>query len=133
MSKNVSQDFFADLTANQRKAAVSLLDGNDKTEAAETAGITSRTLDRWLQDDKFRRCLSTATGAELGIVASRLTGAMQTAVSVLIDMLNDEEATPASRRLAAVAILEHGQRLYELQDLAGRVAALEAKITNEQH
>lgn len=128
MSETVAIIDYSALTSKQHKALTALLSGADKPTAAAAAGVTVRTIDRYLNDPDFRVAIDQATGAAVGDVARRMIGGMETAVSIMLHLAEDIE-TPSSVRLrAAIAIVEHGPRLFEQVELIRRLEALEAII-----
>ena len=57
-----------------------------------------------------------------------MIGAMATALDTML-ALTEDKAAPATVRLrAAIAIVEHGPRLFEAHDLVKRIEALEARV-----
>lgn len=132
MSENDLNTVYADLNTNQRRAVEKLAAGGDKKAAAEAAGVTIRTIDRYLNEPTVRAALDKATGAAVGDVARRMVGAMDTAVTTMLDLVKNEK-TPASVRLrAAIAIIEHGPKLFEAHDLITRIEQLEALYENQK-
>lgn len=128
MSETVSETVFSGLTARQRKVIEALLSGADKDEAARKAGVTRRTVDRYLQEPAVHAALGEATGAALGDVARRMIGAMATALDTMLALTEDKDAPATVRLRAAIAIVEHGPRLFEAHDLVKRIEALEARL-----
>lgn len=128
MSDNVAYIDVSTLSPAQRRALDSLLSGGSKDQAAAAAGVTRRTLARYLNDPIFRAALDKATGAAVGDVARRMIGGMETAVSIMLELAEDAN-TPASVRLrAAIALVEHGPKLFEQVEIIKRLEALEAKL-----
>ena len=128
MSDSDANNVFLELSQNQRTVAEALLSGAGKDEAAEAAGVTRRTVDRYLNEPAFRTALEAATGDRIGDVSRRMVGAMDTAAGIMLALAEDEE-TPASVRLrACIAIVEHGPKLFEIHDLVKRIEHLEARI-----
>jgi hypothetical protein len=128
MSENGQQNVFVDLHHNQRKAAEALLSGADKFQAAEAAGVTRRTIDRYLNDPVFQAALDQAAGDKLGDVARLMVGAMHTATGIMLAVATNEDNSAGVRLRACVAIIQHGPKIFETYDLAERVKALEARI-----
>lgn len=130
MSENVadSVSVFAGLSSRQRKVVEALLSGADKDSAAIAAGVTRRTVDRYLQEPAVHAALEAATGAALGDVARRMIGAMATALDTMLALTEDKDAPATVRLRAAIAIVEHGPRLFEAHELVKRIEALEARV-----
>ena len=81
-----------------------------------------RTLRRWKQNPAFRDAYCTAGRERLTEAVSRLRAATDEAVETLRAALSDESVP--NRIRAASILLEQGLKV-EVDDLAGRVAALE--------
>lgn len=128
LSDNVAHIDYSALSPAQRRALDALLSGGDKDQAAAAAGVTRRTIDRYLNDPRFRAALDRATGAAVGDVARRMIGGMETAVSIMLELATDT-STPASVRLrAAIALVEHGPKLFEQVELIRRLEVLEGRL-----
>ncbi len=114
----------AGLSGRQRRAIEALLLAPNVTAAAARAGIGERTLRRWLnEDERFRSAYRAAGHARLNETVGRLRAAAGEAVDALRAGLTD--ACMSNRIRAATVLLEHAVKL-EVDDLADRVAALEA-------
>lgn len=116
------------LSPKKLRVIDALLSGASKGAAASAAGVTNRTLNRYLQEPAVRSEIDRATGAALGEAGRRMIGGMDTAVNTMLALLENEK-TPATIKLrAATAVLEYGQQLYESHDLVKRLEALEARF-----
>ncbi len=133
MSENVADLVYAALNANQRRAVEVLAGGGDKAAAAEAAGVTVRTIDRYMNDPNVRAALDKATGTAVSDVARRMVGAMDTAVTTMVNLVEGKETSPTVKLRAAIAIIEHGPKLFEAHDLVKRIEMLEAKISEHQN
>lgn len=102
-----------------------LASGSTARDAAKSAGVAERTVFRRLDDSDFRRQVEDARAALVTQTVARLTAAACEAVDTLRDLLDSEQ--DFARLGAARAILEIGLRYREHEDLAARVAALEAQ------
>jgi hypothetical protein len=105
---------------------LALAAGATMADAAEQAGVSERTAFRRMQDAPFRQqVVITRTRfyeQAVGLLADSLTDAVRTLRALL-------EADSESTRLgAARTILEAGPRLRESEELAERIAALEAHL-----
>ena len=121
------------MTGGDRRMAdialiAALAGGATVAEAAKTAGVSERTAFRRLQDPAFQERLREAR-----------EGTIRRAVAMLADMGTEAAATlralleptvpPTVRLGAARAVLELGARLRENEELARRVAELEAMVS----
>lgn len=114
------------LSYHQERAVAGLLSTRTVAEAAETAGVSSRTLERWLADnDEF---VAEYRAARRRVVEGAVA-ALQSATTEAVDSLrrNLDCGTPATEVRAASVILETSIRAVELYDLESRLAALEAR------
>jgi AcrR family transcriptional regulator len=118
------------LSAKQSKAIAALLSSKTVLGAAELAGVSARTLTRWLADDDFKAALTEAESEAIDAATRRLIGLQSEAVDCLHDTLTDRKALPGIRMRAAQSILDFLMRLRELRNVEKRLAALE-KIINE--
>lgn len=119
------------LSPKQSAAIAALLTSSTNEAAAKKAGVSLRTLNRWLVEPNFRRALRLAQDEALERTFNRLAAVGAEAVQVLLEVAADKEAAPAARVSAARAILENLLRYTELHSLAERIAALEAALHGE--
>lgn len=80
------------LTTAQRRGIAALLTARDIQSAAEAAGVSRKTLYRWLQLDAFRRELHQAEEATIAAAASRLSGMQAEALDALADVFARSDA-----------------------------------------
>jgi hypothetical protein len=113
------------LTAKQCLAVESLLSGQTMAAAAVVAGVNYRTLCRWVKDPRFRTVLAQARRDAFAQAVGLTARYAPVAVAALVKVMNDNAATPSARVAAAAVLLKFGREGIELDDLAGRVEALE--------
>jgi len=118
--------FPGELTANQRRALLALVEHPTHEEAATAVGLTSRTLRRYLEDPAFLaeyRALRRA-------VWERAVGELQTACSEAVSTLraNLGAESEAVQVRAARSILDHARSGLETTDLLERLEALERRL-----
>jgi len=110
------------------RAIFALLEASTVGEAAARAGISRRTLERWLARPDFQERLR-ATQAEVRRQAiAQLQAAMTEAVQILRYFMTDKTIPPSVRLGAARATLEFGLRFYAAQELEERVVRLEKSL-----
>ena len=114
------------LSARQIKAINSLLSAKDRSEAADQAGVSRKTLYRYLENEDFKRELSRRKNELLETGSCSLTAAVEKAISTLEELLDCKQ--PNIRRLTAVNILDYAVKLAELRDLEQRISRLEESI-----
>ncbi|NEA78035.1 hypothetical protein G3I30_02650 [Actinospica acidiphila] len=113
------------MTNTRRPAAVlALAQGHTTGQAAKQAGVSSRTVLRWLEDDDFRQEISDTRTELLRAAVGRLAAAATKAVDTLVDALTTEKGQ--ARVQAAKVLLEATLSLRESLDLEERIAAIEA-------
>ena len=118
-------DSTQELEPKKEAAIIALLSSRNIEEAAQVAGVDSRTIYRWLKEPAFDAEYRTARRNAYGQALARLHQIASAAVSTIAKIMVDQ-GTPASVRLrAADSVLAHVQKGIELQDLEARMAQLE--------
>lgn len=112
--------------AQYAKAVSALLSTCTIQAAADTIGVSARTLHRWMQDADFITQLHAAQDAMLEQAALRVVGLSGDAVSTLHDAMRDPETPTGVRVRASDLLLANALRLSEQVSLAQRVRKLEA-------
>ena len=119
------------LSSKQVKVINALADGMNKSNAALAAGVHLRSVTRWLNDpefahvqDELRRRQAQATN----YAATRLTGALDTSIDYLLEIIEDKEAPPSVRVRAALGIIDRQIQMMELSQVLERLEALENVI-----
>lgn len=112
----------SNLTTKQRKAIAALLSEPTTEAAAFSAGISSKTIRRWLAGDPdFAQALAEAEESAISDAARVMGAGALEAVNTLRDLLEDPD--PDRRHKAAAAYLAHLPKVRIL-------GSLEAKITH---
>ncbi len=94
-------------------------------EAAKAIGVGYKTLLRWQQIPEFQAALRKAQHEALAQTTARLLQGAPAAASMLMKVMLDT-ATPASTKVrAAENILNHAERVVELQEIEARLEKLE--------
>jgi hypothetical protein len=115
------------LTHRQEAAILALISQPTIRDAAQTARIGESTLWRWLQQQDFQAAYSKARRESVRQAIARLQNRTGQAVEVLAEIMNDSTANPFARVGAAKAVIEYSIKGVELEDLAERIARLEAE------
>lgn len=114
------------LTRKQDQAIAALLTCASILDAAQACAVAEVTLYRWLKDPAFQTAYREARRAVVQHAITQVQRATGEAVETLRSVMQDT-TTPASAKVsAAKTILEMAMRGVELEDLAARIAALEA-------
>jgi hypothetical protein len=109
----------------QEDAVAGLLSQRSIDEAARVAGISSRTLLRWLQMPEFQAAYRQACRAAYSQSAARSQQASGPAVATLLKIMVDPNAPASSRVRAAHYVLNHATKAIEIEDLEERIQRLE--------
>lgn len=132
MSDNV-RETVPRLSAKQHKALEALLSGATKGDAATAAGVTTRTLNRWLSEDVlFWDTLQGESQRAVFDATRRLTAAMDMAVTTMTAVMSDADAPAAVRLRAAQVSMETAVKLIEVTDILRRLEELETRLTGNE-
>ena len=93
-----------DISPQQNRAIAALLSGTVE-DAATVAGVTERTIYRWLNLPAFRQALASAEAEAVSHAARLMAGHVSGAILALAAVLADAEATHGERTAAARALL----------------------------
>jgi hypothetical protein len=117
------------LTARQEKAIVALLSQPTIKQAAAAAEVSEVTLHRWLKEPGFHKAFMEARWKGVEQAIAKLQRSTSNAAAVLDSLANDE-AQPASIRLAAAkSIIYNAFRGVELEDHDVRLSEIHDQIT----
>lgn len=114
------------------QAIIALLTEPTITTAAEKAGITPRTLYKWLQTSEFKAAYREAKREAYTVAITRLQQAAAEAVEALRAIMNDPDKPSSARVSAARAILELAIKAIEIEDLEVRIEELELVIQKRE-
>ena len=113
-------------TSKKSRAIVALLSGKTNSQAAQSAGVTERTIYRWLSDPSFRSELSEAERQMIESATRQMSSLQEKAINVLDQLLESQDVSPQIRLSTAKSILRLSlgyrdrnieRRLYELEVL----------------
>jgi hypothetical protein len=122
------------LGRKQEEAIAALLTKRNVEEAAQTAGIGTRTLMRWLKIPEFAKAYREARRQAFGQSIARLQQATSAAAATLMKIMVDPTAPASVRVKAADSIFNHSAKAIEIEDIEVRVAELErAAEATKQH
>ncbi len=115
----------------KHKACIRLLaDGSTVAEAALALGVGERTVYNWRAKPEFLAALRSADAEALQEISRKLTVATDSALDVLLTVMNDSENPPGVRVRAADSILKHRAAFYELVSLGERLTEVENRLEN---
>lgn len=127
-------DIMGDLTTKQAAALAALLEGNSQSAAATVAGVTKRTVQRWLNEPAFTAELRAGSDGAIRTASARLAATAEHAVSAILATIHTPTTPGAAARLkAADSLLNHALKLREHVELVERLAALETKLNEIQN
>lgn len=112
------------LKANQARALESLLTFGNITTAAEAAGVTRRTIHRWLAEPEFKTALANAEAAALAAVARAMAGNASKATAALVAILDNPEASDRDKIAAARVLLGSLPNIRLLGSIESQLAEL---------
>src|SRR5918996_210307 len=114
------------LTRKQDLALEALIGSPTLGLAAAKAGVTERTIYRWITtDDSFKSEYLKLRREVLSNAVFQLQKASNNAVNTLVSVMNDPESPASARVAAAVKVLELSFKSIESDDLEIRISALE--------
>jgi len=118
------------LTEKQRRVAELLAAGYTRQEAANRAGVSERSVYRWLDDAAFQRHIRAEQNRLRGELVSALRRSLSKSIRVLEVALDCDDED--RKLLAARALLSAGARflaLLEASELHERLEKLEQKLS----
>lgn len=112
----------------REKAITALLSSDTIEQAAKEAGISKRTLLRWLSEPEFRAAYAQAKGDVLRTATAILTRNAGRAAKVLAEIFDAEpEAHQGGRVTAALGTIRLALDAFELESLEERLRKLESQ------
>ena len=118
-------NYLDELTPKQEQAIVALINEPSIEKAATRVGVGERTLYRWLSDPLFSSAYRSARREAFSQAIGLTQKYAPLAVNQLAKMVHDPSTPATARVTAAVALLRFSRESIELDDLAGRIEALE--------
>jgi transposase-like protein len=116
------------------EAVAALLTQRNVEEAARSIGISVATLMRWQKQPEFEKAYREARRAAFGQSIAKLHQMSSAAVSTLGKVMVDPGTPPSTKVRAAEAIITHGAKAIEVEDIEARVSELErAAEATKQH
>ncbi len=122
-----SRDPAQGLSTAQLAAVAVLAVRADERAACEAARVSPRTLRRWRQSDDFRAAIRTAARDAHADTQARIMTSAETALTVLLSVMNDPKAASVARVRAATVVLRAALDLAEY-DIADRIDILERRV-----
>ena len=118
------------LRENQLQALSALIGGLSHEKAAAIAGVTPRTLGRWLHQSDFKKALGMITANNIGLSSARLAQLSGKAISVIDSAMTSKESNQSQKLRAANFTLSHLLKLGEYNEVLQRIDALESRLNS---
>jgi hypothetical protein len=109
----------------QEDAIAALLTQRNVEEAARAAGISVRTLLRWLKLPEFQDAYRQARRDAFGQATARLQQGTSAAATTLLKVMIDPSVPASVRVRAADSVLNHASKAIEIEDIEARLSELE--------
>jgi len=116
------------LSVKQRRCVVALLECSRVEDAAERAGVTDRTVYRWMQDPVFVSELRQAETSAIGDAIRSLIADQKSNYEVMKLVRDDKRSSAAVRLRAAVALDNSLLKWRQFQDFEERITELERSV-----
>ena len=120
------------LTPKQEAAIAALVGSPSIAKAADLCGVNERTIYRWLREPAFARAFREARRQSFGHAISLAQHYSPMALNNLAKIAGDPSAGHAARVSASLGILKVARESIELDELVGRVEALEAAAERQK-
>ncbi len=112
----------------QYRAITALVATSDAAAAAKAAGVSLRTVRRWMTTAAFNEEVANAESELVRGAARRLGHLADKALGVLESVMNDKDAADSPRIRAATAVLDTCLRWRAQVSLEERLSALEKQV-----
>lgn len=106
------------MTHKRERALVALMNNSTMEGAARDAGITSKTLRKYLNEPEFQQRYKDAFAGLVDDATRAAQGNMTPAIAVLNEVMLDKSQNGQTRVFAARSILEFSLKLTELTDIS---------------
>lgn len=113
------------LSLRQTKALEALLVCPSKADAAFTAGISPRTLTKYLADPEFKTAYKDAIAEVVGDATRKAQLSISPAIDALRAIVEDENEQSSIRVSASRALLEFGLKYTEFTDVLSALRDIE--------
>jgi hypothetical protein len=107
------------------QAVIALLTARNHEEAAQSVGISLKTLQRWQKEPEFERALRNARMAAFRQSMARLQQASVPAVTTLLKLMVDAGSPSTVKARCAYYILDQTRKGIETEEIERHVAELE--------
>ena len=112
----------------KEQTIVALLTHRNVEEAARAVGICANTLLRWMMEPEFEAAYREARRTAFSQSIGRLEQASSVAVTTLLRIMTDPNASSSARVRAAEVVLERTAKAIEIENIDVRLAELERAL-----
>lgn len=119
------------MSPKQQKALLALLTQPTRERAASAAGVSPKTLRRYMESPEFQREYRAAFSSLVSDAARQAQQTLSPALTTLRQIMEDSEQNGQIRVSAARSLLEFGLKATEQLDIMERLTALEEALQNE--
>ena len=123
----------SDKERREQLALRCLLDSPDLATAASRAGVTVRTLQRYMDQDGFSASMMDAQQEALRSTSRRLTAMSGSALDVLTNVIRDPEVAAGIRARSAEKVIYASLRFSEAVDLLHKLRKVEKRLGNDEY
>lgn len=120
------------LTRRQHAVLPHLVCTASLEEGCRRAGVSKTTIYKWLKNSDFQAELKRLRQALVADALERLKTGLTLAVNKLLELLQAEGQVSIQFR-AAHALVDHGLKAVEMQDLEQRIATLEQHLSDSRN
>lgn len=120
-----------ELSRNQEKLLIALLENNTIVKASEQAGITTPTAYKYLDDPVFKKEYRKLKREVFEQATSKIVESVDEAVEVLREVMKDDEEVGATRVQAARTIIANAFKSYEMQEVEERLERIESLLADD--
>jgi len=117
------------LSSHQTKVLDCLATGATKEQAATIAGVTVRTVNRWIaEDETFKAALDELTQTAVNEAAFNLSAMLTKANKAIEGILDNAKSKDGDKLRAASMVYETYIKIQEFSELDGRLKAIEERL-----
>jgi transposase-like protein len=113
------------LGRKQEDAIAALLTQRNIEEAAKAAGISARTLLRWLKLPEFQTAYREVRRTAYSQAVAKLQQGATAAATTLLKVMLDQGTSASVKVRAAECVMNYSSKAIEIEDVEFRVSALE--------
>ena len=117
------------LQPKQEEALVALLNHPTVRQAAGSLGVSENTVHRWLDEPAFANAYRRARRQAFNVAVGLTQKYSALAIQTLAKIMSDDTAPHSAKVAAASAMLKFSRESIELDDLAGRLDDVEARLS----